>query len=207
MRGNSIMGLLSGSASFVRYKVIGELPGNFWDFAGEQIALHAFRDIDDNYEERSVGWVSVVNMFDATFQYASYGAGDYIVLTLRIDERKVAPRVLKKFCMKEEERLKKERQIPKLSRAQKLDIKENVRLMLLKKSVPVPATYDLCWNLSDSTLLFFSTSEKAQTELEDFFKETFGVSLMLQIPYLTAEHLIVSDQHEALANITPAIFV
>jgi len=201
------MGLLSGSASFVRYKVVGELPGNFWDFAGEQVALHAFRDIDDNYEERSVGWVSVVNMFDSSFQYASYGVGDYIVLTLRIDERKVAPRVLKKFCLKEEERVKKERQIPKLSRAQKLDIKENVRLMLLKKAVPGPVTYDLCWNLANSTLLFFSTSEKAQTELEDFFKETFGLSLMLQIPYLTAEHLVGEGEHEVLSNITPAIFV
>jgi DNA recombination-dependent growth factor C len=191
----------------VRYKVIGELPGNFWDFAAERIMQHAFRDIDDNYEERSVGWVSVLNMFDSSFEYASYAAGDYVVLTLRIDERKVAPRVLKKFCLKEEERLKKERQVPKLSRIQKLDIKENVRLMLLKKAVPVPSTYDLCWNLADSTLLFFSTSEKAQAELEDYFKETVGLSLMLQIPYLTAEHLVPADQQDDLAMITPSIFI
>ena len=201
------MGLFSGSASFVRYKVIDELPENFWDFAAEKIAQHAFRDIDENYEERSVGWVSVVNMFDASFEYASFAAGDYIVLTLRIDERKVAPRVLKKFCLKEEERFKKAKQIPKLSRVQKLDIKENVNLMLLKKAVPVPSTYDLCWNLAESTLLFFSTSEKAQVELEDFFKETFGLSLMQQIPYITAEHLVGSAKHEALSEITPAIFI
>ncbi|MBC8318219.1 MAG: recombination-associated protein RdgC [Desulfobulbaceae bacterium] len=201
------MGLFSGSASFVRYKVIDELPENFWDFAAEKIAQHAFRDIDENYEERSVGWVSVVNMFDASFEYASFAAGDYIVLTLRIDERKVAPRVLKKFCLKEEERFKKAKQIPKLSRVQKLDIKENVNLMLLKKAVPVPSTYDLCWNLAESTLLFFSTSEKAQVELEDFFKETFGLSLMQQIPYLTAEHLVGPAKHEALSEITPAIFI
>ena len=128
-------------------------------------------------------------------------------MTLRIDERKVAPKVLKKFCLKEEERLKKERQIPKLSRVQKLDIKESVRLMLLKKAVPVPSTYDLCWNLAESTLLFFSTSEKAQAELEDYFKETFDLSLMLQIPYLTAEHLVSADQQDALAGLTPSIFI
>lgn len=201
------MGLLSSSASFVRYKVVGNVPENFWDFAAERIALHAFRDIDDNYEERSVGWVSVLNMFDSSFEYTSFAVGDYIALTLRIDERKVAPKVLKKFCLKEEERLKKERQIPKLSRVQKLDIKESVRLMLLKKAVPVPSTYDLCWNLADSTLLFFSTSEKAQAELEDFFKETFDLSLMLQIPYLTAEHLIGTEQQESLSRVTPAIFI
>lgn len=201
------MGLLSSSSSFVRYKVVGNVPENFWDFAAERIAQHAFRDIDDNYEERSVGWVSVLNMFDSSFEYTSFAVGDYIALTLRIDERKVAPKVLKKFCLKEEERLKKERQIPKLSRVQKLDIKESVRLMLLKKAVPVPSTYDLCWNLADSTLLFFSTSEKAQAELEDFFKETFDLSLMLQIPYLTAEHLIGAEQQESLSRVTPAIFI
>lgn len=201
------MGLLSASATFVRYAVEGELPQNFLDFAAERIAQHAFRDIDDNYEERSVGWVSVLNMFDSAFEYASFIAGDKIVLTMRIDERKVSPKVLKKFCLKEEERIKKERQIPKLSRSQKLEIKENMQLMLLKKAVPVPATYDLCWNLSNGTVLFFSTNLKAQTELEDFFKKTFDLSLVLQIPYLTAEHLLEPEDHDALARLTPDIFV
>ncbi|MCB2184762.1 MAG: recombination-associated protein RdgC [Desulfobulbaceae bacterium] len=201
------MGFLSASATFVRYSVEGELPHNFLDFAAERIALNAFRDIDDNYEERSVGWVSVLNMFDSAFEYASFAAGDNIVLTMRIDERKVAPKVLKKFCIKEEERIKKERQIPKLSRPQKLEIKENMQLMLLKRAVPVPSTYDLCWNLSQGTLLFFSTSLKAQADLEDFFKKTFDLSLMLQIPYLTAEHLINQEDHDVLADLTPDIFV
>lgn len=201
------MGLLSASATFVRYSVEGELPANFMDFAAERIALNAYRDIDDNYEERSVGWVSVLNMFDSSFEYASFVAGDNIVLTMRIDERKVPPKVLKKFCLKEEERIKKERQIPKLNKAQKLEIKENINLMLLKKAVPAPATYDLCWNLSQGTVLFFSTSQKAQTELEDFFKQTFDLALMLQIPYLTAEHLLDKVDHDALSRLTPDIFV
>ncbi|OKY75695.1 MAG: DNA recombination-dependent growth factor C [Desulfobulbaceae bacterium DB1] len=201
------MGLLSSSATFVRYAVEGEMVPNFLDFAAERIKDNAFRDIDDNYEERSVGWVSVLSMFDSSFEYASFAVGDYIVLTMRIDERKVAPNVLKKFTLKEEERLKKERQVPKLSRSQKIEIKENVKLMLLKKAVPVPATYDLCWNLSQGNLLFFSTSLKAQTELEDFFKKTFDLSLRLQIPYLTAEHLLEPDVHDALSRLSPDILI
>lgn len=201
------MGLLSASATFVRYAVEGELAPNFLDFAAERIRAAAFRDIDDTYEERSVGWVSVLNMFDSSFAYASFVVGDYIVLTLRVDERTVSPKVLKKFTMKEEERLKRERQLPKLSRAQRLEIKENMKLMLLKKAVPVPSTYDLCWNLSQQTLLFFSTSAKAQAELEDFFKRTFDLSLRLQIPYLTAEHLVDPEQHDALARLVPDILI
>ncbi len=201
------MGLLARSASYVRYAVEGELPANFWEFAAERIARHSFRDIDESYEERSVGWVSVLNMFDSDFAYASYAAGDHLVLSLRIDERKVAPKVLNKFCLKEEERLKKARQVPKLSRAQRVEIKENVKLLLMKKAAPVPAVYDLCWNLAESTLLFFSTSQKAQELVEEFFKETFDLSLMLQVPYLTAEHLLDDEGRQALANITPTVFI
>lgn len=201
------MGLLSRSASYVRYAVEGDLPENFWEFAAERIALHSFRDIDDGHEERSVGWVSVLSMFDSSFAYASYAAGDHIVLSLRMDERKVAPRVLNKFCLKEEERLKKERQVPKLSRSHRLDIKENMRLMLMKRAVPVPAVYDLCWNLAESTLLFFSTSRKAQELLEEFFKETFGLGLLLQVPYLTAERLLAVEGAESLADLEPALFI
>lgn len=201
------MGLLSSSATFVRYSVEGELPGNFWDYAADKVAQYSFKDIDDNYEEYSIGWVSVSNMFDSEFTYASYSAGDYVVLSLRIDERKVPPNVLKKFCLKEEERLKKERQIPKLSRGQRLEIKDNVRIMLTKKAVPVPVIYDLIWNLSDNTALFFSTSGKAQEAVEEFFKETFGLLLARQIPYLSAVHLLGADEENKLADLTPAIFL
>lgn len=199
------MGLLTGAISFIRYKVEGELPANFWDFAGERISNFTFRDIDDNYEERSMGWVAIDNMFDSSFEYNSYAAGDYLILTLRVDERKVAPKVLKKFCLKEEERLRKERQVPRLNRNQRLEIRENMRLKLVKKAVPVPATYDLCWNLAQSTLFFFATGEKAQVELEELFKETFGLALVRQIPYLAAENFLDSTKMEALASLTPEV--
>nr|MBF0222338.1 recombination-associated protein RdgC [Desulfobulbaceae bacterium] len=201
------MGLLSNSGSFVRFSVEGDMPASFWEFAAERIAMHAFRDIDDSFEEHSIGWVSVMNMFDSEFAYASYAAGDYIALTMRIDERKVAPAVLKKFCMKEEERLKKERQVPKLSRGQRLEIKENMTLMLTKKAVPVPATYDMCWNLGDNTVLFFSTSGKAQASLEDLFKKTFDLHLVLQVPFLAAGRLIDPALEERLAELNPTILI
>ena len=201
------MGLLSNSATFVRYAVEGEMPANFWDFAAERITANAFRDIDDTFDEYSIGWVSVLNMFDAEFAYASYAAGDYVVLSMRIDERKVPAAVLKKFCLKEEERIKKERQIPKLSRGQRLEIKENIQLMLMKKAAPMPAVYDLCWNLADNTVLFFSTNSKAQAALEDFFKETFNLHLVLQVPYLAAAHLLPAERQDQLADMGATIFI
>jgi len=201
------MGLLSRTATFVRYSVEGELPGNFWEFAAERISQFAFQDIDDTFDEYSIGWVSVDNMFDSSFAHASYAAGDYIVLSLRIDERKVSKTLLQKFSLKEQERIKKEKQVPRLSRSERVRIKEDVRLQLVKKSLPLPSVYDLCWNLADNTVLFFSTSTKAQSVLEDFFKECFGLTIMLQVPYLTAAHLLDTARQEKLEELQPQIFV
>ncbi len=201
------MGLLSGAISFVRYTVEGELPQNFIDFAAERIGSYAFRDIDDTVDEYSIGWVSIHNMFIGPLEDVSWQAGDSIVMTMRVDERKVSSTVLKKFCRKEEERIKREKQIPKLSRNHRLEIKENMQMMLVKKAVPVPALYDLCWNLADNTVLFFSTNRKAQSVLEDFFKETFGLSIVLQIPYTTAEYLLDRGEQDELARLRPEIFV
>ena len=201
------MGLLSRTSTFVRYSIEGQLPDNFWDFAAERIAQFSFRDIDDTFDEYSIGWVAVDNMFDSAFAHASYAAGDQIVLSLRVDERKVSKTLLKKFSLKEEERLKKERQIPRLNRNQRIQIREDIHLQLVKKALPVPSVYDLSWNLANNTLLFFSISTKAQSILEDFFKECFGLSIILQVPYLAAANLLDLSEQERLKEIQPEILV
>lgn len=201
------MGLMSGSASFVRFAVTGDLPENPLEFIARRISAYAFRDIDETTDEYSVGWVSVLNMFDAAFEYASFRNGDYIVLSLRTDERKVSPAVLKKFIAKEEERVRRQRQIPKLGRAARIEIKERVRAELTAKAIPVPTVYDLCWNLSDNSLLFFTTNKKAHTVLEDYFKDCFGLLLVQQIPYNTAEKLLGSESPVPLESMSPQLFI
>ena len=201
------MGLLSRTSTFVRYSVEGQLPDNFWDFTAERIAQFSFRDIDDTFDEYSIGWVAADNMFDSAFAHASYAVGDQIVLSLRIDERKVSKILLKKFSLKEEERLKKERQIPRLSRNQRVQIKEDIHLQLVKKALPVPSVYELSWNLADNTVLFYSISPKAQSILEDFFKECFGFTIILQVPYLAAANLLDLSEQERLKEVQPEILV
>ena len=202
------MSFLGRSSSFVRFSVEGDLPENPLEFISDRIRSFTFEDIDDNFEDYSVGWVSVVNMFDAAFEYGSHFYGDYVVLSLRVDERKVSPSILKKFIQKEEERIKKEKQLPKLSRTARLEIKERIKTELTRKAMPLPAVYDLVWSLSESSLYFFSTNKKAHMLLEDFFKDCFGLVLMLQIPYTTAAQLVTDDEKLArLEQITPEIFV
>jgi DNA recombination-dependent growth factor C len=201
------MGLLSGSASFTRFTVEGEVPENFWDFIAERVLQHSFKDIDDTIDEYSIGWVSVADMFDSDFAYSSYAAGDYVVLSLRMDERKVSAAVLKKYTAKEEARIKQEKELRRLSRNVRLEIKERIRAELVRTSPPIPVVYDLCWNLSNNTLLFFSNSRKALALLEDLFKETFGLSLIMQIPWNNVLHLTDQATAAKLGDLQPALLL
>ena len=201
------MGLLSGSASFTRFTVEGEVPENFWDFVAQRVTEHSFQDIDDTIDEHSIGWVSVVDMFDSEFAFSSYAAGDYVVLSMRVDERKCSPAVLRKFTAKEESRLKQEQGVRRLSRNVRLEIKERIRAEMVRKSPPIPAVYDLCWNLSDNTLLFFTNSRKALALLEDLFRETFELSLIMQIPWNNALQLTDPATAEKLADLQPALLI
>jgi DNA recombination-dependent growth factor C len=201
------MSFTKGSASFVRFSVEGELPENSLDFIADRIKNFSFVDIDDTIDEYSLGWVSIHNMFDSSFAYASYFAGDYIVLSLRLDERKVSPAILKKFVNKEEERVRLEKELPKLGRSLKVQIKERVRTELMRKALPVPSTYDLAWSLSDATLYCFTTNKKAHAVLEDYFRECFGLLLRQQIPYTVAEQLLDENRLLLLEKLGPDVFV
>ncbi|MCI5158890.1 MAG: DNA recombination-dependent growth factor C [Candidatus Electrothrix sp. AUS1_2] len=201
------MGLLSGTASFTRFTVEGEVPENFWDFVAQRVTEHSFQDIDDTIDEYSVGWVSVADMFDSGFAFSSYAAGDYVILSMRMDERKVTPAVLKKFIAKEESRIKQEKGLRRLSRSVRLEIKERLRAELVRKAPAIPAVYDLCWNTSDNTLLFFSNSRKAIALLEDLFRETFDLSLVMQIPWNTALQLADQATADKLNDLQPALLI
>jgi hypothetical protein len=201
------MSLLTGTASFTRFTVEGELPDNTWDFIAEQVAKQSFKDIDDTLDEFSLGWVSVGDMFDSKFAYGSYAAGDYVALSMRMDERKVSSAVLKKFAAKEEARIKEEKDLRRLSRSVRLEIKERLKAELMRKSPPVPAVYDLCWNVPNGTVLFFSNSRKPIALLEDLFKETFGLSLIMQVPWNTALQLVDEQAAAQLDILQPASLI
>ena len=201
------MGLLAGSASFTRFRVEGELPQNTWDFIAEQVVKHCFKDIDETLDELSIGWVAVGDMFDSRFSYGSYAAGDYVTLSLRVDERKVSGAVLKKFAAKEEARIKEEKELRRLSRTVRLEIKERIKTELMRKSPPVPAVYDLCWNVAEGTVLFFSNGRKPLSLLEELFKETFGLALVMQVPWNSALQLLDEQERAKLDSLQPAFLL
>lgn len=179
----------------VSFDVIAEgiiIPDSeYYDHILERVRTFAFQDIDDSIDEFSVGWVSILNMFDSEFSDGSHRNGEYVTLAVRVDERKVPPAILEKFVVKEELRVKQEKQIPKLSRSMRADIKARVATELFRKAEPSASVFEIVWDVEKNVVLAFTTDKKKLAILEDLFLQCFEMHIRQRIPYTIAENSIV----------------
>ncbi len=191
------MGFLSASVGFSRYKVSGKTPENFWSWALERLQAEAFTDKVAGVTEWTFGWASPLNPLEPpALTMNDIAFGEYLLVTLRVDQRKVAPNLLKRYCLIEEKRILAERDIERLPAKMKREIREHTRMQLLAKTIPVPNTYDLFWNISTGQVLFCSQQQKIQALAEDLFKKTFDTGLEPLIPYTLAIDLASSDEQK-----------
>jgi recombination associated protein RdgC len=199
--------IIKGNVSVTQFDVLDfdtELSSGFWDFINTCVRKSVFRDIDDTYDEMSCGWVSVVDMFDAEFSQNTYNIVDeFVVMKMRLDERKVAPAALKKFIKKEERRVMKENEVPKLYRARKIEIRDRVTVELTRKALPVPKCADVVWDVESKTIFLMSTTQEIVNLFENLFRETFGVSVMQKVPYTIAQNILSGDK-DSLESLQPS---
>ncbi|MFZ4437359.1 MAG: recombination-associated protein RdgC [Syntrophales bacterium] len=177
------MGLLKGSVTFSRYRISGALPDHFPDFFNEQIRRNAFQTVWRTTDEMAAGWTSLENCLDTDFSYASYAQGRYMLFSLRIDRKSVAPSLLRIRILEAEQKKLAESGQKKLYREQREAIRESVRLELLGKTMPVPSFHEICWSVSDRVLTFCCLSDKVAGELQELFRESFSLSLSPYLPW------------------------
>jgi len=177
------MGLLKGSVTFSRYRISGALPDHFPDFFNEQIRRNAFQTVWRTTDEMAAGWTSLENCLDTDFSYASYAQGRYMLFSLRIDRKSVAPSLLRIRILEAEQKKLAETGQKKLYREQREAIRESVRLDLLGKTMPVPSFHEICWSVPDRVLTFCCLSDKVAGELQELFRESFSLSLSPYLPW------------------------
>ncbi len=155
-----------------------------------------------------MGWACSRDPFQETISINDICYGDYLLVSVRIDERKVPAAALKKYCAAEEKQIMEEKNMKRIPRKMKQEIKERVRIRLLQKVLPVPKVYDLCWNVSSGLVFLFSCQEKAQALAEDLFYKTFAMRLSPIIPFTCAvQQLEGSDKQELLGQLRPEILI
>ena len=157
----------------------------------------------------SVGWTSFENPFQPNFSGSSFVYGNYFVFSLRIDKKKIAPKILKKQYTAEAAKRLAQGGRDYLSKAEKKAIKEAVIHALILRIPATPDSYDLVWDYEASSLWFFSNLKAANEELETLFSKSFDLSLIRIFPYTAAYFSagLSDSQLDELQNVSPSRFV
>ena len=188
------MGLIYGSGSFTRFTVEGEVPENYLeDFPG-RISRFAFRNIDETSEqERSFGWVNIMDMFDNRLGAMEYLKEPCIAMSWRVDAKKVPAKALKQYCREAEERIKDAEGLEFVSKKRRQEIKEGMKMELMRRVIPRSQTYDMLWNLQTSAVIFGSINNKLCDEFAGFFQHCFDLHLKTVFPYSMASQILEKE--------------
>ena len=198
------MPILKGSITLSRFKVE-RLPENI----PALLRQFAFVPIDDIAEERAFGWTNFDDILDTEWKKSVPEKEPYIVFSLRLDTRRIAPATLakeRKIALEAE--LERIRTLGKkfIARDRKKEIAEQVRLRLLAKTIPTPACFEVVWNSATNLIWLGSASRKIQDMFCELFARTFEVTPTLLTPYEMAADFLPEDRLEELNNLSPSDF-
>ena len=202
------MPALKGSLTYTRYFVVGDLPAGFQEKYLKAIRLRAMRPLepDDEATERS-GWCALgeggtEGTTDLGFEDVFFN--DYINLGFRTD-RWMIPGSLLRARMREAERAylqKKGRE--RLSRKERLELKELVSRKLRRQLTPATRVVDVSWSLDEGVVRFFSHAAKLGALLEALFAKTFALKLVAEAPYTLAARMgLRADQEQRWDSLEP----
>lgn len=196
------MGVYANTVSITQFSISGEVPekDQFQWFA-EKLAGRGFQSIENSSDEISEGWAHVDNQDDALFEAPSdFWRDNYLVFSLRRDQRKIPAALLKSHSGREEGAFLSQhpnlRRTPKKKRE---EIKELVQLRLLSKCLPVPSTVDVVWDLKNGVVTLFSLGSKVIERFEDVFRKTFeGLGVVIIHPFARASKLLEGQMLDKL---------
>lgn len=188
------MGLIHGSGSFTRFMVDGAIPENYMEAFPGRISRFSFRNIDETSDqERSVGWVNIMDMFDNRFAAMEYLKEPCIAMSWRVDARSVPSKALKQYCREAEEKIKASEGLEFLSKKRRQEIREGVKKELLRRAIPRSQAYDMIWNLHTSVVIFGSINNNLCDEFAEFFLQCFGLHLKTIFPYFIASQILEKE--------------
>jgi len=202
------MGLLSSSVSITCYRVDGTLEEPVMDIVEKKLKQNTIVEIDEDISEKALGWTSLESPYQPKFEGSSFCIGTYLVFALRIDQKSIPAKVLKKFYMLEMLKMLSESGRKYLNKTEKQMVKDRVYSILLRRYPATPKIYDLIWNYEGGSLWFFSNQKSANEEFETLFSKTFQISLIRLFPYTIADlNAGLSDlQKEQLNKLSPTQF-
>jgi len=188
------MGVYANTVSITQFAITGDLPKNDqFQWFSQKLSGRGFQSIENTSDELSEGWTLVDSPDNAVFEAPSdFWRDNYLVFTLRRDQRKIPAAVMKSHSGREEGVFLAQhpnlRRTPKKKRE---EIREQVQLRLLNRCLPVPASVDVVWDQGSGILTLFSLGGKVIERFEDIFRKTFdGLSPVIIHPFARARLLL-----------------
>ncbi len=202
------MGARSGSLTFTRFFTQGALPKDLRRRFLEAARLRVFQPLKPDDEAlEATGWCAMERPFDLELDSAKIFHDSYVLLGFRVDRYRIPGALLKSQITDEEQRLLARSKKTKLSRNEKLEIKDRVVMRLRKKVLPTSKALDVCWHLDSGTVLFFGHSKRTIADFCALFEKTFGLPLIEDSPYTAATRAgLTRDLERALKDVEPVSF-
>lgn len=196
------MGVYANTVSITQFEITGDLPAvDQFDWFSKKLADRGFQSIENSTEETAEGWTLVDKPDDASFDVPSdFWRDNFVVFSLRKDQRKIPAAVLKSHTAREEGAfLAQNTNLRRTPKHKREEIKELVQLRLMTRCLPVPSSVDVVWDQKSRVLTLYSLGTKVIERFEDIFRKTFeGFSPVIIHPFARARKLLSGQQLDAL---------
>ena len=155
------------------------------DFFEECFKKQAFKDISSTTDELSIGWINLSQPLSNDFSNQLFKRENYIAASMRVDERKIKPNILKlkvgEKCNLWLQKNPGKRRVPK---DYKETVTDKIKNELLRKTEPDTKVVDVVIDLSQGNVYLFTTSAKEQERFLSLFHATFNsVRIALLSPF------------------------
>ncbi|MGD0844651.1 MAG: recombination-associated protein RdgC [Geobacteraceae bacterium] len=198
------MGILANSTSICQFKVTGDLPvTDLFSWASGNLGKYAFRPIDQETEELSIGWVHTGNPQESSFAAPDdFWHDHYLAFSLRQDRRRVPASLLKAYLqVAEHEFLTANPGYTRVPKQKREELRDAVQASLLARTLPLPTVHDAVWDTGSGILTFTSLGRAMQDAFEAHFKKTFpGLRLVAVHPFARAEDVVEEGLKPSLAS-------
>jgi hypothetical protein len=197
-----------GSLTLTRLFVKGAPPKDLRKQYLAAIRLRAFQPLkpDDEASEAS-GWCVLDRPFDLDFDASKVFEDRFILLGFRIDRFRVPAAMVRAQMADEEQKLLSQSGRDRVSRNERLELRDKILLRLRRKVPPSTRTVDVVWDLDQGVVLFFSHSVRVVADFAALFEKTFRLELTEDSPYVAAERVIPKALLKALDRVEPSSLI
>jgi len=180
--------LLSKTMQITRYKIEIKDKVEFTNTIKSKLEESVSFNIDDTPDEIMIGVADHQDNFTTNFD--KIHVNDYVIFTMRIDEKKVNKHILEKQLS---EYIQQNYSNQELIPSQKKEFKQIIYDKLLYETKAIPKCFDIVIDVSNEIAYLFSTNKKANEEFESLMYK-FGIPCICLFPFTMAENYYTESE-------------